>query len=306
MSEYLTTKELAALLRIKERKVYDLAASGQVPCSRAHGKLLFPRKAVEAWIADSSSGQTGAGPGAASSAPFVTTAGSAQSRPSVFLGSHDPLLEWALRESACGLPSFFDGSLDGLGRFGAREGMACGLHVFDPRSAGWNITAAQSVSNGEAVVLVEWARRTRGLIVGLDAPKTVRSLSDLRGLRLAARHAKAGSQALFEHLLTEAGLALGDIVIAETVHTESEAALAVLEGKADVAFGLQSLAASYRLGFVAITDERYDLLVDRRAWFEPPMQTLLSFCRTEAFHDKAGSLAGYDISGFGQVHWNAP
>jgi len=30
-SEYLTTKELAQLLRIKERKVYDLAASGELP-----------------------------------------------------------------------------------------------------------------------------------------------------------------------------------------------------------------------------------------------------------------------------------
>lgn len=31
---YLTVPELAELLRIKERKVYDLAASGAVPCSR--------------------------------------------------------------------------------------------------------------------------------------------------------------------------------------------------------------------------------------------------------------------------------
>ena len=39
--EYLTVRELAALLRLKERKIYDLAASGKVPCSRATGKLLF-------------------------------------------------------------------------------------------------------------------------------------------------------------------------------------------------------------------------------------------------------------------------
>ena len=37
MPEYLTTKELAELLRIKERKVYDLAAAGQVPCSKVSG-----------------------------------------------------------------------------------------------------------------------------------------------------------------------------------------------------------------------------------------------------------------------------
>ena len=52
---YLTTKELADLLRIKERKVYDLAASGKVPCSRATGKLLFPAAEIRAWIETSRS-----------------------------------------------------------------------------------------------------------------------------------------------------------------------------------------------------------------------------------------------------------
>ena len=43
MPDYLTTRELADLLRIGERKVYDLAANGEVPCVRAVGKLLFPQ-----------------------------------------------------------------------------------------------------------------------------------------------------------------------------------------------------------------------------------------------------------------------
>ena len=56
MTQYLTTRELAELLRIKERKVYDLAASGEVPCSRATGKLLFPREAIDAWLQRHSDG----------------------------------------------------------------------------------------------------------------------------------------------------------------------------------------------------------------------------------------------------------
>ena len=43
---YLTTKEVADLLRLKERKVYDLVAEGGIPCVRATGKLLFPRDLV--------------------------------------------------------------------------------------------------------------------------------------------------------------------------------------------------------------------------------------------------------------------
>ena len=60
--DFLTVRELAALLRVTERKVYDLAATGQVPCNKATGKLLFPEAEVRAWIARAQSG--GAAPAA--------------------------------------------------------------------------------------------------------------------------------------------------------------------------------------------------------------------------------------------------
>ena len=41
MPAFLTTKEVAALLRIKERKVYELVAAHAIPVSRVTGKLLF-------------------------------------------------------------------------------------------------------------------------------------------------------------------------------------------------------------------------------------------------------------------------
>ena len=50
MVEFLTTKEVAALLRIKERTVYDLVKEGSIPVSRVTGTLLFPRELVEAWV----------------------------------------------------------------------------------------------------------------------------------------------------------------------------------------------------------------------------------------------------------------
>ena len=53
MPDYLTTRELADLLRIGERKVYDLAASGEVPCLRVVGKLLFPRAEISAGVGSS-------------------------------------------------------------------------------------------------------------------------------------------------------------------------------------------------------------------------------------------------------------
>ncbi|MEO1282741.1 MAG: helix-turn-helix transcriptional regulator [Pseudomonadota bacterium] len=298
MSEYLTTKELAAFLRIKERKVYDLAASGQLPCSRAHGKLLFPRIEVEAWVA------RGGAHGENRSTINKPMAGA--ERATVFLGSHDPLLEWALRESRCGLPCFFDGSMDGLRRFANQEGIATGVHLFDADTQTWNTEHVQAACGHDSVVLIEWARRKRGLILGASVAPGVQDVGGLKGLRVVARQPEAGSQMHFDHLMAGAGLGPNDLVIVDTVRSESEAALSVLEGNADAAFGLQSLADLYKLAFVPVAEERYDLVVDRRAYFEPPLQGLFQFCTTRQFQEKAATLAGYDVSGLGHVHWNGP
>ncbi len=288
---FLTTRELAELLRIKERKVYDLAAAGDIPCTKVMGKLLFPHAAVEAWLA---AGQRGV-PEPHRPEP---------SRPNVLLGSHDPLLEWTLRESQSGLAAYFDGSTDGLERFSAGEGIAAGLHLFDPATEGWNTAQVAAAFAAKPVVLVEWARRRRGLIMRPDDQSRISAFSDLRGLRVAARQANAGAQQLFDHLLRTAGIPESDITWSIVARSETDAALAVLDQSADVSFGLQSLAEQYRLGFVSIIEERYDLMVDRRSWFEPPIQALLTFCRSTPFAEHAAAFAGYDVSGLGRVHFN--
>ncbi|HEY9549058.1 MAG TPA: helix-turn-helix domain-containing protein, partial [Kiloniellaceae bacterium] len=86
---FLTTREVAELLRVKERKVYDLAAAGDIPCRRVTGKLLFPRAEIEAWLARGS-----------------TAATSRVLPANIVAGSHDPLLDWAMRESGSGLAAY--------------------------------------------------------------------------------------------------------------------------------------------------------------------------------------------------------
>jgi len=153
-------------------------------------------------------------------------------------------------------------------------------------------------------VLIEFAWRDRGLIVPAGAETAIRGIQDLRGRRVVPRQAAAGSQALLEHLLEKGGIAPAELELTATARTETDAAIAILDGKADAAFGLLGLARQYRLGFVPIVRERFDLLVDRRAWFESPMQRLAEFCRSASFVEKANELQGYDVRGFGRVHFN--
>jgi excisionase family DNA binding protein len=280
---YLTTREMADLLRVKERKIYDLAAAGEIPHSRATGKLLFPRDVVLAWIDNSSEAPSPHAP-----------------RPPVVLGSHDPLLEWSLRESGSGLAALFDGSMDGLTRFEQGEGVAAGMHVV--QDEGWNTEAVGRRLRFQPVALLQWAWRSRGFIVAPGNPKSVTRLADVARLTVVQRQPQAGSQLLLDRLLGEEGIAAG--AAGAMARDEREAALAVLDGRADVAFGLEASARQFKLDFIPVCQERFDLVVGRRDWFEPPLQALQAFTRTPAFADMAKSLGGYRIEGIWTPHFN--
>lgn len=290
--EYLTVKELADLLRLKERKIYDLAASGAVPCSRATGKLLFPAADIREWIAQAKSGGH-------AGAPMVQA-----DRPAILLGSHDPLLDWAVRQSRCGLATYFDGSFDGLDRFVKGEGVAAGLHIHDAPTQEWNVPAVSRVAAGQNAVLVGFAQRRRGLVLGASA-SSVAGLSDLPGRCIAPRQPESGSDVLFQELIAGEGLDSAQLTFAEVARTEDDAVEMIRRGEADVTFGLEAVARAYGLGFVPVIEESFALLVDRKAWFDPQVSALVAFCGTQAFRQRAEACGGYDVAGFGEVLWNA-
>ncbi|WP_171098525.1 helix-turn-helix transcriptional regulator [Ruegeria sp. HKCCD7255] len=286
MSQYLTTRELAELLRIGERKAYDLASSGEVPCVRAMGKLLFPRAEIIAWLNASRSGPQVAEP------PL----------PPIVAGSHDPLLDWALRESGSGLATYYDGSFDGLTRLKERSAQAAALHIHEEH--GFNTQSLRDTLGEAPVVLVELAQRQRGFLLaaGQDAPS---GFHDLKSRHIILRQNSAASQRLFEKQLTAHGLSLDDLnTLPGCARTEEDLAATLRDGKADIGFGLGALAQSYGLEFAPTHTERLDLAIWRRAYFDPPMQLLLSFLRSDRFHARAAEMGGYDLSGLGQVHFN--
>jgi len=54
----LSVPQLAELLHINEKKVYQLAAEGDIPCTKVTGKWLFPKQMVHDWIEQSSASGT--------------------------------------------------------------------------------------------------------------------------------------------------------------------------------------------------------------------------------------------------------
>lgn len=295
MSEMMNTREVAEYLRIKERKVYDLVRTRRIPCTRVAGKWLFPKTLIDLWILRNTR---------------CDPALSAPPRPAaVIVGSHDPLVEWAARESGCEFAILFGGSLDGLRRFAEGEAAVCGLHVFDPESQTYNEAAVRDTLEDLDIVLIEWAQREQGLVVAAKNPKRITKLADLRDkkVRFVDRQEGAGAKLLLTHLLSQQGLSIADLnVPLPPALNETDIGVTISDGKADAGFAIRAVAAQFHLDFVPLHRERYDLAVRRHEYFEPGFQRLLAFTRTPRFADKAAAMGGYDIAGLGRVVYNSP
>ena len=173
------TREVAAYLRLKERRVYDLVRSNTLPHIRATGKLLFPKAQIDAWLA-----AKGSAP-----APAATVA------PPIIAGSHDPLLEWAVRDSRCGLALLSCGSSAGLERLAHGQATIAAMHWLDPATGEYNVPLVRERLGTADVVVVEWARRVQGLLLAAGNPLGIKALADLatKRARLAPRQPEAGS-----------------------------------------------------------------------------------------------------------------
>ena len=289
----MTTREVAEYLRIKERKVYDLVRRRAIPCSRVTGKWLFPRGLVDLWVAE----QVAYRPQGPRGRPV----------PRVVAGSHDPLLAWAIRESGCDLALLAGGSLDGLRRLARSEAAVAGIHLLDTASGTYNVAAVRRSLPGLDAVAVTWAWREQGLVLAAGNPRQIDGLEDLsgKGISVIRRQVEAGSEHLFRHLLAEAGV---DEAALRTVpgraRSESDLALAISEGKAEAGLAVAAVARRYRLDFRPLARERFDLVIRRHDYFEPPVQSLLGFARTPEFAARAAEMGGYDLTELGQVVYN--
>src|SRR6188474_285580 len=193
MPDLLTTDEAASYLRLSERKLYELVANAAVPCTKVTGKWLFPKAALDRWLA--------AGllaPAALAHAPA----------PPIVGGSHDPLLEWALRESGCELASLPEGSEAGLRRLTRGEVTAAAIHLhrLDGDDEGANIEAVAAEPGLYDVVVIAFARREQGLVLAAGNPLQLNDVAGIaaRRARLALRPQGAGAQLLLLALLARA------------------------------------------------------------------------------------------------------
>lgn len=292
--ELMELKEVAAYLRLGERTVYALVKDRKIPCSRVTGKWLFPKRLIDLWI-DENTEHVGGG------------RRDMQVPRALLVGSHDPLLEWAVRESGCDFGLLCGGSRDGLARLARGEASVAGIHLYDRRDGTFNRHAVAELPTNEWVAIRMGARQ-QGLLLAEGNPLGVRGVRDVAdsAARVVLRQPGAGSRELWDALVEEAGVEQTRFKTLESpALTEGDLALAIRNGVADVGLAIESVARAANLEFLPLMQEQFDLVMTRRQYFTLPVQKLFACIMSESFARHAAALGGYDVSERGTVVYNA-
>lgn len=289
-----TTSEAAQYLRLKERKIYEMVAEGTVPCTKVTGRWLFPKAELDHWLAASVSRPDGL------------------TRPEpalIVAGSHDPLLEWALRESGSGLATLAVGSEAGFNRFIAGEAIAAAvhLHALEDAAADANSAAMAARSDVQDAVLIGFCRREQGMLLAPGNPLGLGSFDDVitKQARIAMRPKGAGAQLLLLAMLHRAKTSLEKLAaIAPVCPTGPDIAQAIRAGRADTGIATRAVADAAGLDFVPIIWEPFDLVMRQRDYFRPPLQALLKFLHSGELAARAKEMGGYDLTDTGSVRFS--
>jgi len=296
MSRLLSTREVAEMLGIHEKKVYSLINEQGLPATKATGKWLFPKHLVDQWVENNT-------------VNYPKSEGYVFKSPGLFVvaGSNDILLERSL-----GLfMRFFPEYTAAFANVGSKGGLRtlrqnlCHIatsHLVQEDEEDFNFTyLEQEMDNQPAVV--NFAMRQQGLVVPRGNPGQINTVRDLtEQARIVNRSLATGTRLWFDKALKREGLR-GESIPGydKEVQSHLEAGLEVLSGNADVAPGIRAVADILGLDFVHFHWERFDLLIGKERFFDRNIQSFLGMLHEQDFRELASELPGYDLSQSGKM-----
>lgn len=281
-----TTREVAALLRVHPKHVYRLLKRG-LPAHRVGDEWRFDEDEVRRWARDRAAIPEADAP--------VVSPGAA---PPLLAANGDVAVELLLEETAdrsAPLVGFVQADHAGgveLLRRGAV--LIAGCHGDAPPAALADLGLAR----------VHLAQRELGLV--FPRGSRVRRASAIVGRRLAIRPPTAGIRAVLDEALRREGVELERAYADARAHrSHRDATMAVVRGEAD--FGLASRAWAIRagLGFLPLASEAYALVLRAADLGDPRVAALCETAQSAAYRKKLRGELGYEARRAGEIRVNA-
>ena len=289
---FLTTKEVAQLLKVNEKMVYSLVNDKGLPATKIAGKWMFPCRLVEEWLEMNVLNFHQSG-----------VEKSADSGRLLLAGEDDLLFTRTL--------SLFHKKIDdivvyfaNLGSGGGIKGLQKGLcHItacdlFQGDTHGYQFDRA-GIELDQLSVFVNFSKRQQGILLQKGNPKNIFSIGDLARpeVRIVNHRQGTGTRLLFDEELAKAAVPSSAIKgYDRELAKHLDIGLAILTGQADAGPAIRSVAGLLDLDFLPLRWQRFDLLIAREHFFAQGVQQFLNLLQDRIFRNLADSFVGYDLS----------
>lgn len=285
-SPFLTVRELADMLHVNQKKIYQLAGDGELPGTKVTGKWIFPRTLIDDWVLENSHGGV-------------------MSDRLLLAGSDDQLIHQvcdiaAIELQKSALISYSpSGTRHGLQMLDLKRIDGCFINWGESESTPLrHLGLLRTYRNHKHWVVVRCLQRRQGLIVQpglLDRDPDAESLIKNDNLNWALRQNDSGTYRLLEDACQKYQYAYQSLRANTVCNSERSAVIAVSNGKCDITSGVESSAREYKLGFVPLADVSVDLVTSKRTYFRTLFQELLHRLKSGETYAIAESLSGYRL-----------
>lgn len=303
MSEgMMNTKETAQYLGIHEKQVYALIKAKKIPSTRITGKWVFPKKLIDEWI------ELHAQKGIAQ----AKQKGKRIEGALLAAGSNDPILDILQTHLRRLYPEFYifsanTGSTEGLKALDKGYTDIAWSHLFDPQTGDYNIPFIPSCLANINAVVVNLFSRELGFVVAPENPLEIKKFEDMtrKEVKFINRQKGAGTRVLLDHHLQKLGIPVSQITGYEKeVFTHFEVGLSVLSREADAGIATSAVSKLLGLAFVPITQESFDMIMDKTVFFEKGIQSLIEILNSGDFRTRVSGLGSYDFTKSGKIRYS--
>ncbi len=217
----------------------------------------------------------------------------------VIIGSHcvgiDMLLRVMLqRKRQVSAKIINVGSLGGLHALRRGEADLAGIHLLDEESGDYNLPFIKRLNLEDAVTLIRGYSREQGFITVRGNPKQISGFEDLAQPEIAFinRNAGSGTRILIDMNLATIANRRGEPLDALTgrirgydleAKSHSAVASAISQGRADVGFGIRTVAEQYSLSFMPHSLERFDFGVHKSRMNKDSVRLFIETLRSQEF-----------------------
>ena len=285
--KFLTTKEVAELLKINEKKVYILAQEGKIPATKITGKWLFPENELITYLKFNSLKNIKKG----------ITLELLNQNILLGAGSDDPILSKIFSKFYKNNNSFLFytivGSKNGIDFLKNRIVHFCFSHLYDASTKEFNIPFLN-----EDYVVLKFFNRNIGIV---SCEELRKENLNKKKFTFVLRQKGSGIRAITEFFFESGVLNKNNLSFyKEEVSTHMDVARLVKENENFIGITTEATAKLFGLNFLKLFEERFDFITLKDYFFKKQIQNFLEFLRNDIYKDFK-SIEGYNFQEIGKI-----